>query len=115
MPPNCMQLLWSLVQLMLLLPCCPPAASSQPACALVSSGVFSGRADGGACVAGAQEREFGLWGTFRMVLFHGLPRAKQAALASIASGSSEILLTNYDTLRWATLAFDKACKSAAPC
>ena len=87
--------------------------SSQPAGALVSSGDFCGRADGGACGAGAQEREFGLWGTFRMVLFHGLPRAKQAALASIASGSSEILLTNYDTLRWVTLGFDEACKSAA--
>ena len=60
-----------------------------------------------------KEREFGLWGTFRVVLFHGTKPAKQAALASIASGSSEVLITNYHMLRWVTLRTSDARKWAA--
>ena len=61
-------------------------------------------------MAGTQEREFTRWGTFRVALFHGTPIAKQAALTSIASGSSEVLLTSYDTFRWARLRTCGACK-----
>ena len=84
----------------------------QPACALVSSGALCSCPDGGACGADMQEREFGLWGTFRVVLFHGTKPAKRAALASIASGSSEVLITNYGTLRWVTLRTNDARKWA---
>lgn len=81
---------------------------------MVSSGAMFSRADGGACGSDVQEREFGLWGTFRVVLFHGTKPAKRTALASIASGSSEILITNYGSLRWVTRRTSDARKWASP-
>eukprot|EP00884_Botryococcus_braunii_P005791 jgi/Botrbrau1/15212/Bobra.0149s0068.3 len=43
------------------------------------------------------EREFNMWGTFRIAIYHGINRG--ASLTAAASGNLQVLLTSYDTVR----------------
>lgn len=45
------------------------------------------------------QREFNMWGAFRVAIYHGPQDARNAAMQGIVSGSIEILITSYDTFR----------------
>ena len=48
------------------------------------------------------QREFNTWGAFQVALCHGKQETRGAMLRGIADGQYEILITSYDTFRYAT-------------
>ena len=47
------------------------------------------------------QREFDTWGAFQVALCHGKQETRAAMLRGIADGQFEILITSYDTFRYA--------------
>jgi SNF2 family DNA or RNA helicase len=45
------------------------------------------------------QREFGMWGAFRVAIYHGHSDAREAAIQGIMNGTTEVLITSYDTFR----------------